>query len=425
MENVVQIKPSKSAGNQSSVEFIRLPNGLRVISEYVPTVESFALGVWVNAGSRDERPETAGTAHFIEHLIFRRSERRSARAIAAAFEDMGAYSNAFTTKEHTCFYVRALRGHFRKCAALLAEITLQPAFHPADVEKERDVILEEIKSYDDEPEEQIFDELERRLFAGHPLSHPIAGEAHTVGAISREYITTFYKRQYHPETMVVAVAGNIPHHEAQVVAGKYFGFAAEGQINHERSSPAAVAGGSTAIAKPFQQSHIVSAARIDGAASPDRYVYAVLNTAFGEGMSSRLYQRLRERSALAYSVYSAVQLMSDCGTLAVYAGVDGRNTDKARRGIAEETDKLRQAAIGSKELTRAKEQVKAAIVMGLEDMSSRMNYLAKSELEEGGYEPAEAAIAKTDAVTAAGILRVAQQRLTPEVMQEVVFRRGK
>lgn len=407
----------------SSVQRSVLPNGLRIISEYVPTVESFALGMWINAGSRDEGAALAGTAHFIEHLIFRRSRRHSARHIAAAFENIGAYTNAFTTKEHTCFYVRALKRHFRKCASLLGEISLEPAFHPADIEKERDVILEEIKGYDDEPEEQIFDEAERRLFAGHSLAHPIAGQAETVAAITRDDITEFHTVRYSPSDMIFAVAGNISHTEAIAVATSFFGAKRDTFSNLlVRSAPNPVQGESVVITKSFQQSHIVSAARIEGAKSPDRYTYAVLNTLFGDGMSSRLYQRLRERSGLAYSVYSTVQLLSDCGTIAVYAGVDTKNTDKARRCIVEETDKLLQTKVTDKETARAKEQVKASIVMGLEDMSSRMNYLAKSELEEGGFEPAEAAIAKVDTVTAADVLRVAQTYLAPAQMHEIVFR---
>lgn len=407
----------------SSVQRSVLPNGLRIISEYVPTVESFALGIWINVGSRDEASALAGTAHFIEHLIFRRSRRHSARHIAAAFENIGAYTNAFTTKEHTCFYVRALKRHFRKCASLLGEISLEPAFHPADIEKERDVILEEIKGYDDEPEEQIFDEAERRLFAGHSLAHPIAGQAETVGAITRDDLSTFHTGKYNPSDMIFAVAGNIPHAEALAAAMSYFAVENNNAGNSSvRIAPEQVHGESVVIAKSFQQSHIVSAARIEGAKSADRYTYAVLNTLFGDGMSSRLYQRLRERSGLAYSVYSTVQLLSDCGTIAVYAGVDTKNTDKARRCIVEETDKLLQVKVSDKETARAKEQVKASIVMGLEDMSSRMNYLAKSELEEGGFEPAETAIAKVDAVTPADVLRVAQAYLAPSQLQEIVFR---
>lgn len=400
-----------------------LSNGLRIVSEYVPTVASFALGAWVNAGSRDESDALAGTAHFIEHLIFRRSLRHSARAIAAAFEDIGAYTNAFTTKEHTCFYARALGKHFRKCAALLGEIVSQPAFHPADIEKERSVILEEIKGYDDEPEERIFDEAESSIFAGNSLAHPIAGSTDSVVAITTDDIAAFYRSYYRPENMVIAVAGNITHEKAVAAAEAYFKFDATANTTKTQRTPIAnIPGGRVTESKQFQQSHIVTAARLEGADSPDRFAYSVLNAAFGDGMSSRLYQRLRERSALAYTVYSTVQLMSDCGLLAVYAGVDARNTDKALRCIAEEIDKLRETAMNRKEIARAKEQVKTGIVMGLEDMSSRMNYLAKSEIEEGGFEPAEIALAKIDAVESSDILRIAQTRLTHETIKEVVFR---
>ncbi len=389
----------------------------------MPYVESFALGVWINAGSRDEANTYAGTAHFIEHLIFRRTLRRSSRAIAAAFENIGAYTNAFTTKEHTCFYVRALRGHFRKCSALLSEIVLQPAFHPIDIEKERDIIAEEIKGYDDEPEEQIFDETEQQLFAGHPLEHPISGSSSTLYEITRNELLSFYSLNYQPSNMVFAVAGNINHAEAVSIATHYFSNnkSIEGK-KADRAVPAQTMGHRTTIQKSFQQSHIVAAARIEGASSQNRFAYSVLNTAFGDGMSSRLYQRLRERSALAYTIYSTVQLLSDIGSFSIYASVDSKNTDKALRCITEEIEKLRQTKLSVKEIMRAKEQVKTGIVMGLEDLSSRMNYLAKSEIEEGGFETVDISLEKINAVTSDDILQLVQAHLSPEDIQEVIFR---
>lgn len=407
-----------------TVEKTTLPNGVRVLSEFVPTVESFALGVWVDTGSRDESDSTIGIAHFIEHLAFRRTARHSSRQIAAEFESLGAYTNAFTAKEQTCFYVRALKPHFRKTLALLAEITLTPAFHPADIEKERTVIIEEIKSYDDEPEELIFDAGEQQLFGNHPLGNPIAGSVESVSAISSDDIRAFHQAGYHAGTIVIAVSGNITHDEAVKLSARYFGDVQGVSAPRVRTAPVVMPAERISINKSFQQGHLLLGKIIPGVLSADRYGFSVLNTLLGDGMSSRLYQRVRERAGLAYSVYSSVQMMTDIGALMIYAATDERKLGKTEMMIREELAKLCTTRITPKELRRAQEQSKSGIIMSLESMSSRMQALGKSELEEGFHESIYATIERVEQVTADDILRLSQEYLQPDDGWSVAEIRG-
>ncbi|MBI3260692.1 MAG: insulinase family protein [Ignavibacteriae bacterium] len=404
--------PSRSpASNYSStIEKTVLPNGVRILSEFVPTVESFALGVWIDVGSRDETKDAVGIAHFIEHLAFRRTVKRSSRNIAAEFESLGAYTNAFTSKEQTCFYVRALKPHFRRTLSLLAEITLQPAFHHADIEKERTVIIEEIKSYDDEPEEVIFDCGEKSLFTNHPLGNPIAGTVESVSAILPNSIRTFHTERYNSSNIIIAVSGNIEHDLAVKVAMQHFAVLPESKPT-ERITPEILPPERVVITKQFQQGHLLLSKRIPGVRSEDRYCFSVLNTLLGDGMSSRLYQRIRERSGLAYSVYSSIQMMSDCGAIMLYAATEEKKVAKTEAMIYEELAKLCETKINPKELSRAQEQSKSGIIMSLESMSSRMQSMGKSELEEGFHESIATTIERVEAVTAEDILRLSHEYL--------------
>lgn len=397
----------------STIEKTVLGNGIRVLSEYVPTVESFALGVWIDVGSRDETPDTIGIAHFIEHLAFRRTTKRSSRSIAAEFESLGAYTNAFTSKEQTCFYVRALKQHFRKTLSLLAEITLQPAFHLGDIEKERAVIIEEIKSYEDEPEEVIFDCGENSLFKYHSLGNPIAGSIESVGAITPTSIRSFHTEQYNPANIIIAVSGNIEHSLAVKVAVQHFGQLSAG-VTSKRIAPEILPAERAVITKQFQQGHLLLSKRIPDVRSADRYAFSVLNTLLGDGMSSRLYQRIRERAGLAYSVYSTLQTMSDCGAIMLYAATEEKKIAKTELMIYEELAKLCETKITPKELRRAQEQSKSGIMMSLESMSSRMQAMGKSELEEGFHESISATIERVEAVQADDILRISQEYLSPQ-----------
>lgn len=398
-----------------------LPNGLHILSEYVPTVESVALGIWVNAGSRDESQTTMGMAHFIEHLLFRRTKKRSSAAIARAFEDVGAYANAFTTKEHTCVYARSLKQYAKQTLDILCEVMLMPQFHPRDIEKERRVIIEEIRSYDDDPEEIIFDEGEKLLFGKHPLGGQIAGTADSVARLTRNDIITFYEQRYVAKNMVVTVAGNMHHDEVVDICMRNFAHSSmtESAVP-KRKKPRIIPSQTIQLPKDFQQSHLLLGTITEGVRSQQRYAFAVFNTLLGDGMSSRLYQSIREKSGLAYSIYSSLQLLSDCGTLSIYAALDQSKVEYARESIAKEIDKLMQIPCSEKELQRMKLQVQAGIVMSLESMESRMTAMAKSILETGKCENAEEIVQKIGEVTSEDMCSCARL-LSREKISEVLF----
>lgn len=397
-----------------------LPNGVRILTEEVPHVQSFALGIWVDVGSRDEKPAQQGIAHFIEHLVFRGTEKRSARQIANYVESVGGYVNAFTTKEHTCFYVRALSKHFTKVCALLADAVLHSLFRPQDVEKERAIILEEMKSYDDEPEELIFDYLDKVMFGSHSLAHPIVGTSRSVAAISEEDIATFHKQKYGGNAIVVSVAGNIPHSVVCSAVEQNMGDVPRVAAHHRRM-PKYRKAQSLVLHKPIQQAHLALGALAPGASSDDFFTLAVLNTFLGEGMSSRLNQSIRERHGLAYTANSSVADMKDCCVLSLYAAMEHSNLAKTERLIERELELLRTREVGKAELQRAKEQVKSQLIMSFESMSGRMHTLAKSELYVGEYDDIDRTLAMVDAIDAHAISTMVHTYFAPEHWHKVVL----
>lgn len=380
-------------------EITTLPNGIRIVSEYIPDVQSFSLGIWIASGSRDEEKGKEGAIHFLEHLAFRRTEYRSTKALADAFEQMGAYSNAFTTKEHTCFYVRALSKDFSKVYALMSELTLSPALDERDIEKERKIIIEEINSCEDEPEEVIFEAGEQLLFGSHALAHPITGTIDTISSLDRADLVRARAEMYRPDRIVIAVAGNIPHDVIVEHVAQTFTMPNTNHSKVNRRKPRAHKAGQERFVRTFQQGHVLLGRATTGLFSDDRYGLILLNIILGEGMSSRLYQSIREKHGLGYTVYSALDLYTDSGTLYLYTACDNANIERARDAILHECKKLMHSApVGKKELERAKAQVRASIIMSLESMSARMQAIGRGLLEEGKIESVQETISKIDAV---------------------------
>lgn len=381
-------------------EITTLPNGIRIVSEFIPDVQSFSLGIWIASGSRDEEKGKEGVIHFLEHLAFRRTEYRSTKALADAFEQMGAYSNAFTTKEHTCFYVRALSKDFSKVYDLMSELTLSPALDEKDIEKERKIIIEEIHSCEDEPEEVIFEAGEQLLFGSHALGHPITGTIESISALNRSDLVKARAEMYRPDRIVIAVAGNIPHDEIVDHVAQTFTMPKNNQPKFVRRKPRIQKVGLEKQVRTFQQGHVLLGRTTTGLFSEDRYGLILLNIILGEGMSSRLYQSIREKHGLGYTVYSSLDLYTDSGTLYLYTACDNANIERARDAILHECKKLMHSSpVGKKELERAKAQVRASIIMSLESMSARMQAIGRGLLEEGKIESVQETISKIDAVT--------------------------
>ena len=400
-----------------------LPNGLRIVTEYIPTVESFSLGFMVNAGSRDDEHFINGTAHFFEHIAFRRTLTRSARKIAQDFENIGAYTNAFTTKESICFYVRALTPYFSKIFQQLSDLILHPAFDVNDIEKERGVIIEEIKSYNDDPEELISDIGDTILFSDHPLAMPIAGTEQSVQQITATTLRDFHSTYFSPNSLIISATGNINHDVVCALAERYFSENEQfSNVPKNRTLVQTTTNGVVqTFEKPFQQAHILMTARTPDTLSNERYALSVYNYALGEGMSSRLYQNIRERYGNAYTIYSNLQLMTDCGTCSIYAGLEESTVKKVQSQINKELDQFSQRKISKSELKRSKEQLKTNIILSMESMSSLMNALLKTEADNDTYENIQSTIEKIDAVSEDDILNVSQQYLSKEQWNTIIF----
>ncbi|MCB0940914.1 MAG: insulinase family protein [Mycolicibacterium sp.] len=392
-----------------------LPGGLRVVTEYVPSVRSASVGVWVNVGSRDEGPTVAGAAHFLEHLLFKATPTRTAVEIAQAVDAVGGELNAFTAKEHTCYYAHVLDDDLELAVDLVSDVVLRGVCAPHDVELERDVVLEEIAMRDDDPEDALGDVFFAAMFGDHPVGRPVIGSVDSVGAMTRSQLRSFHVRRYIPERMVVAVAGNVDHDVVVALVRKYFG---RNLVKGRRPQPprrgtGRLAGrpGLAVLDRDCEQTHLSLGVRIPGRHWPRRWPLAVLNTALGGGLSSRLFQEIRETRGLAYSVYSSIDSFADGGTLSVYAGCLPERFDEVVRLTNEILEAVARDGITEAECRIAKGSMRGGLVLGLEDSASRMNRLGRSELNYGEYRSISATLADIDRVTVEEVNAVARQVL--------------
>ncbi len=388
-------KAIKTTGYQKTV----LNNGVRVVTEYLPYSESYALGICVKAGARDDFENLPGITHFLEHIIFKGSQKLSARKIATSFESLGAYTNAFTTQENTLFYVRALNTHFQKTFSMLTDIVLNPLIKPKDVEREKTVIIEEIKSYEDDPEELIFDYADNILFGSHPLGNQIVGTIESVQRITDNDLKLYHKTFFAPDNMIIIASGSLDHSKIVQLAEKYCQFNDTYFNRPERTIPPILKSSSRIEKKQIQQTHLLLAKRIEGIKSPERYPMAVLNVLFGDGMSSRLYQNIREKSGIAYTVYSTIQLFEDCGGFYIYSATDKKNEKLLKQSLMKEIAAISQNKVKLSEFKRAKEQLKSSVIMELESKSARIQSMVKNEFQLGLYEDSISTIKSIDAVT--------------------------
>lgn len=391
-----------------------LSNGITVVCDVVPTVESCAIGIWISAGTRDEPKGKAGVAHFVEHTSFRATHHRTTQRIAREFENVGAYANAYTTKEETCYYVRTLSEHVPKVFRTLADVVLHPMFKDVDVEKERTIITEEIRSYEDEPEELIFDIGELQQFGSHPLGVPIVGSVDSVSKITADDIRTFHQKQYHAGSITICVSGNVDPEAFMSLVHELFGGLRRNSSRSKRKTPSVVDPSTMSVQKATQQAHALWHTRTSGHQAPERWALQVLNVILGDGMTSRLNVRLRESKGLAYSVYSQLQLFADCGVFAIYIGVDEKKLTKAQSMVAKELQQLAQHGVKRTELDRAKEQLRAGKIMSLESLTQRMTMLGKGVLEDGIPEDPYVTLAHINAVRLDELNAIAASCCDPE-----------
>lgn len=384
-----------------------LSNGLTVVSETITTVRSISVGVWIKTGSRYESKRNNGVAHFIEHLVFKGTQKRTALQIARSLEDLGGNLNAYTSKELTNFYAIALDNHLAQCVNVLADLVCNPLFREKDIEKEKEVILEEISAVKDTPEEYIFDVFQEKLFPGHPLGYPILGTPESLSALTRDDVLEFWQAYYVPQNMIVSAAGNLQHEKLVHLVEKYFGCARTGKTRHLRK-PRAAHGISVEIPESFYQAHILAGIDSVAYASPQRYEIAALNSYLGAGMSSRLFQALREHHGLAYTVYSAVDFFKDTGIFSVYVGTDGAKRKKTIDLLFKELKKITEHPIRESDMQRIRHQLKGSLLLGLENTSHRMSRLAKNEIYFGRQISISETIRNVDKLNAQKLLELAQ-----------------
>lgn len=392
----------------------RLPSGITVVTDHVPSVDSAALGIWVKAGTRDEPNGQSGVAHLVEHTSFRRTASRSNRKIAREFEDVGAYSNAYTTKEETCYYVRTLSEHVDRVMSTLADVVLHPVFDPADVEKERSIITEEIRSYEDEAEELIFDLGERQLFGTHPLGAPIVGTVESIVEISAKDVRSFHRDHYHGRSLVITASGNVDHDHVVRLAEQLTKGVRKTTTTQRRRTPRPLPPSELVIPKHVQQAHVLWHLRTAGHRSEHRAAMMVLNVILGDGMSSRLNVRIRETRGIAYSIYSQLQLFQDVGTWSIYAGLDEGRVGKVQMLLEQELRAIARDGVKAAEVKRAQEQLRASKIMSLESLSSRMSLLGKGLMDEGKPEDPYATIDEIKAVTVDEINALVKELCAPD-----------
>lgn len=382
-----------------------LPSGLRILTESVPTVRSVSVGMWVGVGSVDERPTQAGATHYLEHLLFKGTRTRSALDISAAVEAVGGELNAFTAKEFTCYYARVLDADLPIAVDILADMLSSSVIASADVDSEREVVLEELAMRDDDPSDAVHDLVAAQLWGDDPLGRSILGTVESITTMSRETVRRYYRARYTPPNVVVAAAGNVDHAEVVklvVEALSPSGFlsgAAEPAPPRLTGSPPRLGQGVVAVERPTEQANLVLA--LPGLPRVDdrRFALGVLNAALGGGMSSRLFQEIRETRGLAYSVYSYAAQYAAAGQVGVYAGCQPKKVeqviDVSRAVLAD----VATHGITAEELERGRGQSRGALVLGLEDTSARMSRLAKSELVHDELPSVDELLARIDAVT--------------------------
>jgi len=386
-----------------------LDNGIRLVTERIPTLKSVTIGIWVDVGSRDEGPAQAGYSHFIEHMFFKGTTTRSATDISREIDALGGEINAFTTRETTAFYVKVLDQHLPKALDLLSDLFLRSRLGKKEIEKEKQVILEEIRMVQDDPEDLV-QELHSKLVMGrHPLSRSILGRESTVAQISRQDLLRYIAMHYHPEKIVIAVAGNFDLPKLEATIARTFGkYRNPSRAVPSKRWPAELCGGVTMKQKPLEQVHLCVGLPGVAAGHKDRYAVYALNSVLGGSVSSRLFQEIREKRGLSYSIYSFLSGYSDSGTVTVYAGTQAREVERVLDLVCREIRKLAKQGIDRDELKRTKDQMKGGLMLTLESSHSRMNKLAKDELIAGSHTTLEEMILEIDAVTEQQVFHVAQ-----------------
>ena len=403
----------KNVNTERNLRRTVLPNGLIVLTERMDHLRSVAMGVWIKSGSRCEPAETNGISHFVEHMLFKGTRSRSAQAIAREMDSIGGNLDAFTGKETICFNVKSLSDHVPVALDVLADLVLHPTFAAPDIERERGVILEEIKIDEDNPDVLVHELFTQSFWKGHPLGKPILGTTETVGRLAQDHLFDYHGNRFHAGNMVFSAAGNLDHERfVEAVSGKFSSLAG-GSTQAELPAPEASARIILRNKKSLEQVQICLGVPSPAITDENRYAVLILNTVLGGGMSSRLFQTIREERGMAYSIYSDLSPYRDTGTLCVYAGTSAGKALETIDLVLAEFRNLKEIPLAEEELTRAKDQLKGNILLGLESSNSRMANLARQEMYFHQFFNVDEIIARIDQVDAAQVQAMARRLFDP------------
>lgn len=395
-------------------------NGLRLLTESMPSVRSVSFGAWLTRGSRHESDARSGIAHFVEHMLFKGTARRSAEDIAQEIDSIGGQLDAFTAKECASYYVKVLDDHLPRAVDVLSDLLLNPSFDPGEIEREKKVVLEEIKMVEDTPDDLVHELFTQRFWSGHPLGRPILGVPDTVTALDADSLRDHFGHTYSAGNLVIAAAGHVDHAAVRDLVASAFA-----DVRSTVEAPADVAPSTTAGLvvrdKALEQCHVVLGVTGYPQGHADRYICYVMNIVLGGTMSSRLFQNIREKRGLAYSVSSGFVSYQDGGALTIYAGCDAESVVEVVDLIVAELQKLRDEPITSAELTRAKDHLKGSLVLGLESTSSRMSHLARQEMYYGRQFTLDDTLQAVQAVTLEDVHRVARALLVPGAVAATIL----
>ncbi|MBC7230219.1 MAG: insulinase family protein [Actinobacteria bacterium] len=394
---------------EKDLRITRNENGIRILTERMPSLRSVTTGFWVGVGSRDEPRELSGISHFIEHLLFKGTARRTARRIAEEFDAMGGELNAFSAKEYTCFYSKVLDEKLDHAFEVMTDMLLRSLMRPQDVDAERRVILEEIAMHEDSPDDIIHDLFVSALWESHPLGQSVLGSQNVIRTLGSEEITEYYRAHYLPCNIVVAAAGNVEHERVVELVDRLVDCEGGDGCPSRHPFVPEIRPHTVVYDRPTEQAHIVIGTQGLPRQHPSRFALAVLDNILGGGMSSRLFQKIREERALVYSIFSYHSMYVETGLVAVYAGTSPENVSAVLELIKEEIAHLTEKGVSEEELNRSKDHIKGNLVLSLEDSGSRMTRIGKAEVCGGEILGLDDLLARIDAVTGDDVLRLARE----------------
>ena len=402
-----------------------LPNGLTLLTESMPHVRSVAVGVWLKRGSRHETSAQTGISHFIEHMVFKGTKTRPAELIAAQVDSIGGHMDAFTAKEYAAFHLKVLDEHLPLAVDILGDIVMNPLFDPTEMAKEKKVIFEEINMVEDTPDDLVIENLTGAFWPNHPLGRPILGTKKSVGGFRRAELASFFKRVYRPANIVVAAAGHLQHDATSALVKRYFAELPSGGQKGNGGAPRPASKIVSSSKKELEHVLVCLGAPSFPQGHADRYAAYILNTVLGGSMSSRLFQNIREKRGLAYSISSGVTAYSDAGILTVYAGTGADTIDEVVQLTVEEFRRLMGEPLPDEELRRSKDHLKGSLMLSLENTGSRMSHLARQEIHYGRQFTLDEIMAGIDAVGADDVQRIANEIFRGGLSMSVLGNLGK